>query len=65
MCRKIVITATHGGLECGLFSNKIEGLDCVSIGPNMHDVHSPRERVSISSVGKLYDIVREILVRSK
>ena len=61
----IVITATHGGLECGLFSNKIEGLDCVSIGPNMHDVHSPRERVSVSSIGKLYDIVREILVRSK
>jgi len=61
----IVITATHGGLECGLFSNKIEGLDCVSIGPNMYDVHSPRERVSISSVAKLYDIVREILIRSR
>jgi len=63
--KEIVVTATHGGLECGLFCDKIEGLDCVSIGPDMYDIHSPRERVSISSVAKLYDIVREILVRSK
>lgn len=61
----IAIGATHGGLECGLFCSKIEGLDCVSIGPDMHDVHSPRERVSISSVAKLYEIVRQVLIRSR
>lgn len=63
--KEIVVTATHGGLECGLFSGKLEGLDCVSIGPNMYDIHSPRERVSISSVAKLYEIVKEILARSR
>jgi dipeptidase D len=55
------ITATHGGLECGLFMEKIPGLDCVSLGPNMEEVHSVRERLNISSTERLYNIVCNFL----
>ena len=55
------ITATHGGLECGLFMEKIPGLDCVSLGPNMEEVHSVRERLNISSTERLYKIVCNFL----
>ena len=52
------ITATHGGLECGLFMEKRPDFDCVSLGPELHEVHSVRERLSISSTGRLYNIMR-------
>ena len=56
-----VISATHGGLECGLFADKIPGLDCVSYGPELHDVHSVRERLGIASVGRVYDLTVKVL----
>ena len=59
------IQATHGGLECGLFIEKIPGLDALSIGPELHDVHSVRERLSVSSTERVYNLVCEILKRSK
>ena len=46
--QKPVITAIHGGLECGLFSEKMPGLDCVSFGPDFFDIHYPRENLSVS-----------------
>ena len=52
------ITATHGGLECGLFMEKRPDFDCVSLGPELHEVHSVRERLSISSTERLYNIMR-------
>ena len=52
------ITATHGGLECGLFMEKRPDFDCVSLGPELHEVHSVRERLSISSTERLYSIMR-------
>ncbi|MBO4422645.1 MAG: aminoacyl-histidine dipeptidase [Clostridia bacterium] len=55
------ITATHGGLECGLFADKLPGLDCISYGPELHDVHSVRERLGISSVGRVYRLTCRIL----
>ena len=60
-----VIEATHGGLECGLFIEKIPGLDALSIGPELHDVHSVRERLSVPSTERVYKLVCEILKRSK
>lgn len=51
----------HAGLECGLLSQKIVGMDAVSIGPCMWDIHSPAERLSISSVERTYNYVLEIL----
>ena len=55
------ITATHGGLECGLFMEKISGLDCVSLGPNLKEVHSVREQLNISSTERLYRIICNFL----
>ncbi len=62
-CEKVLgkkpeITATHGGLECGLFMDKRPDFDCVSIGPELHEVHSVRERLSIASTERLYNILR-------
>ena len=48
------ITAVHAGLECGLFAEKIPGLDIISFGAVIHDLHTPDERVSISSVGRVW-----------
>ena len=59
------ITATHGGLECGLFIEKIPGLDAVSFGPDLRDIHSVRERMSVASVQRMYKAVCEILKRCK
>lgn len=59
------ITGTHGGLECGMFIGKIPGLDAVSYGPNLYDIHSERERVEVSSVEHLYDITCDILKHLK
>ena len=52
------ITATHGGLECGLFMEKRPDFDCVSLGPELHEVHSVRERLSISSTERLYEVMK-------
>lgn len=55
------VTAVHAGLECGIFMSKMPDLDCVSIGPNMYEVHSPNEHLSISSTERGYEFVKKIL----
>ena len=60
-----VIEAVHAGVECGIFAGKIPGLDCVSFGPNLTQIHTVRERMSISSVGRVYQYVLEVLKRMK
>ncbi len=55
------VVAIHAGLECGLLGEKLPGLDCVSIGPEMHDIHTSRERLGIASVGRTWEFVKEIL----
>ena len=59
------IQAIHAGLECGIFSGKIEGLDCISFGPANYDIHTPKERLSISSTEKVWKLIVEFLKRSK
>ena len=59
--REAAIAATHGGLECGLFIEKLPGLDCLSIGPDLRDIHSSAERLNIPSVGRLYDLITGFL----
>lgn len=59
------IEAIHAGVECGLFSAKLPGLDCVSIGPDLIDIHTPREKMSISSVQRVWAFVLEVLKRSR
>lgn len=60
-----VVAAIHAGLECGLFSGKLPGLDCVSYGPNLLEVHTPRERMSISSVQRVWKYTLEVLKRCR
>ena len=63
--KDMVIEAIHAGLECGYFAGKMPGLDCVSIGPDVNDVHTPNERLSISSTQRTWDLVVEVLARMK
>ena len=58
---EIKIEAIHAGLECGILSSKIEGLDCVSIGPNMKDIHTTEEKLSISSTERIWKYVLAVL----
>lgn len=55
------VKAIHAGLECGLFLEKYPNLDMISIGPDMTDVHSPQEKIKISSVSKFWDYLVRIL----
>ena len=57
------ISAVHAGLECGYFSDKLEGLDAVCTTPLMEDIHTSRERLSISSVERVYRYICEVLKR--
>ena len=59
------VEAIHAGVECGLLAGKIPGLDCVSIGPDLLEIHTPRERMSISSVQRVWAFLLEVLRRSK
>ena len=55
------VVAIHAGLECGLLSEKLPGLDCVSIGPQMHDIHTSREKLEILSTERTWKYLLEVL----
>lgn len=55
------IVAIHAGLECGLVGEKYPGMDMISFGPNLFDVHTPSEKVQISSVQKIWNFLIELL----
>lgn len=55
------IEAVHAGVECGVLAGKINNLDCVSYGPNLTEIHTYRERMSISSVARVYKMTRTII----
>ena len=63
--REPVIEAIHAGLECGLFAGKLPGLDCVSIGPDLTEIHTTREKMHISSVQRVWKMTVEVLRRMK
>ena len=56
-----VVEAIHAGLECGLFADKIEGLDAISFGPTMKNVHTTDEMLSISSTERTWNLITKIL----
>ena len=49
------IVAIHAGVECGLFKEKFGEIDMISFGPNLYDVHTPDEHMSISSVKNSFE----------
>lgn len=59
--RKPVVEAIHAGLECGLFSGKLPGLDCVSFGPDMQDIHTTRERLNLASTARTWKYLLAVL----
>lgn len=59
---EVKFVAIHAGVECGLIGEKVEGgLDMISFGPNMYDVHTPDEHVSISSIQRIWDFLLALL----
>ena len=59
--REPQVVAIHAGLECGLLSEKLPELDCVSIGPDMEDIHTSRERLNIASTERTWKFLLEVL----
>ena len=59
------IEAIHAGLECGLLLEKKPDLDILSVGPDAWYIHTPKEQVSVSSVGRLYRFIRRLLEETK
>ena len=55
------VITIHAGLECGIFSDKIEGLDCISLGPDNYDIHTTEEHLSISSTARVWDYLINVL----
>ena len=62
---EVSVQMIHAGLECGIFDSKLKGLDCISVGPDILDIHTPKERMSISSVERLWKVLKEVLRRLK
>lgn len=59
------VEAIHAGLECGVFSDAIDGIDCISVGPALYDVHTVNEKLSISSTENVFNILLKILEKLK
>ncbi len=60
-----VVSAVHAGLECGLFIGKLPDLDCVSFGPDILNIHSFNEALSIASTERMWNYLTEVLARLK
>lgn len=59
------IVAIHAGVECGILNEKLGDLDMISIGPNLYDIHTPQEHMSISSVKNTWEYLKAILEQIK
>ncbi len=54
-------TLIHAGLECGLISAELDGLVAISVGCNVHDLHTPQETMELDSLDKIYEAIIEML----
>lgn len=59
--KELAVRAIHAGLECGILSGKIRDLDAVSMGPDIYDIHTPKERLSISSMKRTYEYIVKLI----
>ena len=62
--KDLVVGVIHAGLECGILSSKLEGMDIISVGPNMFDIHSPCEHLDLVSCEHIWRTLLK-LVQSK
>ena len=56
-----VVEGIHAGLECGLFAAKIPDLDAISFGPQMYDIHTTREKLSLGSTARTWELLKKTL----
>lgn len=63
--REMTVSAIHAGLECGILSGKIKGLDCVSLGPDIFDIHSADEKLSKKSAQRTFELLLSVLKKLK
>lgn len=59
--KKPIVNSIHAGLECGIITEKLPGTDMVSIGPTMHNVHTPKERLDIKSTARVWKYLLRVL----
>ena len=55
------IVTIHAGLECGILSAKAPQLECISIGPDILDIHTPRERLLLDSAERTWEYLLALL----
>ena len=55
------ITLIHAGLECGIITGSVDGMEAISVGCNVHDLHTPYETMEIDSMDRIYDIISAML----
>lgn len=55
------VRAVHAGIECGIFVDRVPGLQAVSLGPDIRGAHSPSERASVASTARVWDILKDLL----
>lgn len=55
--KDLTVGVIHAGLECGILSSKMNGMDIISIGPNMHDIHSPCEHLDLASCERVWTVL--------
>lgn len=61
--KELKVEAIHAGLECGLFTEAIQGLDAIAVGPTLYDVHTPDEHVPLDSFERFYELLKDVLKR--
>lgn len=61
--KKAEARAIHAGLECGYFDANVPGIDIISFGPNMEDIHTPKEHIEIASIERMWDFLVALLGR--
>ena len=59
------VVAMHAGVECGIFADKIDGIDMIALGPEMHGIHTPEEKLSIGSTERTYGFLLDVLKSMK
>lgn len=59
--KKAEVAAIHAGLECGYWDDKKPGMDIISVGPNLYDVHSVKEKISKESISHMWLYLKELL----
>ena len=57
----LTVGVIHAGLECGILSSKMNGMDIISIGPNMYDIHSPNEHLDLASCERIWNVLKKTI----